>query len=86
MKTDEDWVLLAYRLPSVPSPPRSQVWRKLKRLGVAQLGDGLVALPADARTTEALEWIAEYGRFWEQSFDSLERLLDQQSKQSRRGR
>jgi hypothetical protein len=26
---------------------------------VAQLGDGLVALPADARTREQLEWIAE---------------------------
>jgi len=36
--------------------------------------------------SDALEWIAEYGRFWEQSFDSLERLLDQQSKQSKRGR
>jgi hypothetical protein len=35
------------------------VWRKLKRLGVAQLSDGLVALPADARTREALEWIAD---------------------------
>ena len=55
----EDWVLLAYRLPRVPSTPRSSVWRKLKRLGVAQLGDGLVALPADARTREQLDWIAE---------------------------
>src|SRR5947207_13787829 len=55
----EDWVLLAYRLPRVPSAPRSAVWRKLKRLGVAQLGDGLVALPADPRTREQLEWIAE---------------------------
>jgi ChrB-like protein len=55
----EEWVLLAYRLPREPSTPRSTVWRKLKRLGVAQLGDGLVALPADARTREALEWIAE---------------------------
>jgi hypothetical protein len=55
----EDWVLLAYRLPRVPSTPRSAVWRKLKRLGVAQLGDGLVALPADARTREQLEWVAE---------------------------
>ncbi|MFL5907468.1 MAG: ArsR/SmtB family transcription factor [Solirubrobacterales bacterium] len=36
--------------------------------------------------SDALEWIAEYGRFWEQSFDSLERLLAQQSKQSKRGR
>src|SRR5438552_7150051 len=55
----DDWVLLAYRLPRQPSTPRSNVWRKLKRLGAAQLGDGLVALPADARTREALEWIAE---------------------------
>ena len=44
MSQAEDWVLLAYRLPRVPSTPRSAVWRKLKRLGVAQLGDGLVAL------------------------------------------
>ena len=59
MSHAEDWVLLAYRLPRVPSTPRSAVWRKLKRLGVAQLADGLVALPADARTREQLEWIAE---------------------------
>jgi hypothetical protein len=59
MARNDDWVLLAYRLPRVPSTPRSAVWRKLKRLGVAQLADGLVALPADARTQEALEWIAE---------------------------
>ena len=55
----EDWVLLAYRLPREPSTPRSAVWRKLKRLGVGWLADGLVALPADPRTREQLEWIAE---------------------------
>jgi ChrB-like protein len=59
MRRAEDWVMLAYRLPRVPSTPRSAVWRKLKRLGVAWLSDGLVALPADARTREQLEWIAE---------------------------
>ena len=59
MNQAEDWVLLAYRLPRVPSTPRSAVWRKLKRLGVAWLGDGLVALPADPRTREQLEWVAE---------------------------
>jgi hypothetical protein len=53
------WVLLSYRVPREPSTPRISVWRKLKRLGVAQLGDGLVALPADARTREQLEWVAE---------------------------
>src|SRR3954470_927631 len=54
-----EWVLLSYRLPREPSTPRIAVWRKLKRLGVAQLSDGLVALPADARTREHLEWIAD---------------------------
>jgi len=53
-----EWVMLTYRMPREPSTPRSSVWRKLRRLGVAQLGDGLVALPADARTREQLEWIA----------------------------
>jgi hypothetical protein len=54
-----DWVLLTYRLPREPSTPRASVWRKLRRLGVAQLADGLVALPEDARTREHLEWIAD---------------------------
>ncbi|MFG2524910.1 Chromate resistance protein ChrB [Streptomyces sp. NPDC048527] len=54
-----EWVLLSYRIPREPSTPRIAIWRKLKRLGVAQLGDGLVALPADARTREQLEWMAE---------------------------
>src|SRR5579859_3259082 len=54
-----NWVMLCYRIPREPSTPRITVWRKLKRLGVAQLADGLVALPADARTREQLEWIAD---------------------------
>jgi hypothetical protein len=53
------WVLMSYRIPREPSTPRITIWRKLKRLGVAQLGDGLVALPADARTREQIDWIAE---------------------------
>lgn len=56
---ERQWVLLSYRLPREPSTPRITVWRKLKRLGVAQISDGLIALPADARTREQLEWIAE---------------------------
>jgi len=53
-----DWVLLNYRLPREPSTPRIAVWRQLRRLGVAQLSDGLVTLPADARTREQLDWVA----------------------------
>ena len=51
--------MLAFRLPREPSTPRVTVWRKLLRLGVVQLLDGLVALPRDARTQEQLEWIAD---------------------------
>jgi hypothetical protein len=54
-----EWVLLCYRVPREPSTPRIAIWRKLKRLGVAQVGDGVVALPADARTREQLEWVAD---------------------------
>jgi len=53
------WVLLAYRLPREPSNPRVAVWRKLRRLGAVQMVDGLVALPADARTREQFDWLAE---------------------------
>ena len=54
-----EWVLLAYRLPREPSTVRVAVWRKLRRLGVAQVLDGLVALPLDARTREQFDWLAE---------------------------
>src|SRR5213595_2007659 len=53
------WVLLAYRVPREPSTPRSALWRKLRRLGAAQVLDGLAALPLDARNRERLEWLAD---------------------------
>ena len=53
------WVFLAYRLPREPSTPRINLWRKLRRLGVVQLSDSVVALPLDARTREQLEGLAD---------------------------
>src|SRR2546430_13304310 len=53
------WALLVYRLPREPSTPRSTLWRKLRRLGAAQIGEGLAALPLDARNREQLEWLAD---------------------------
>jgi hypothetical protein len=52
-------VLLAYRLPREPSTPRIALWRKLRRLGAAQVLDGLAVLPLDARNREHLEWLAD---------------------------
>lgn len=54
-----EWVLLAYKVPREPSTPRIALWRALRRLGAAQVLDGLVALPADSRTREQLEWLAD---------------------------
>jgi hypothetical protein len=54
-----EWVLLSYRLPREPSGPRTAIWRKLRKLGVVQISDGLVALPAGPRTREQLEWVSE---------------------------
>jgi DNA-binding transcriptional regulator PaaX len=59
MEPRTKWVLLAYRLPREPSTPRITLWRQLRRLGVAQVADGVVALPLDARTHEQLEWLAD---------------------------
>jgi hypothetical protein len=52
------WVLLAYRMPREPSTPRIAVWRKLRRLGVAQIVDGLVAAPHSVSNLEQMGWIA----------------------------
>lgn len=51
--------MLAYRIPREPSNPRVVIWRKLRRLGAVQLVDGLVVLPADARTREQFDWLAD---------------------------
>ncbi len=50
--------MLGYRMPREPSTPRLVVWRRLRRLGVAQPVDGLAVLPQTPRTREALDWVA----------------------------
>ena len=53
------WVALSYRLPREPSRLRLAVWRRLKRIGAIVLHDSIWLLPADAKTREAFEWLAE---------------------------
>lgn len=54
-----DWLLCSYRLPRDPSRLRLAVWRRLRRIGAVMLHDGLWTLPADAKTREDFEWLAE---------------------------
>ena len=58
MVANVNWVFLVYQMPREPSTPRIAVWRHLRRLGVAQLSDGLAAVPYDESSKEQMEWIA----------------------------
>jgi len=53
-----EWVLFSYRLPREPSTPRIALWRRLRRLGALQLGDGLAGLPLDDDALEQCNWLA----------------------------
>jgi hypothetical protein len=53
------WVLLSSRVPREPTRLRLAVWRRLRRLGAVLLHDAVWVLPADARTREAFEWLAD---------------------------
>lgn len=57
--TPVPWVLLSSRLPREPSRLRLGIWRRLRRLGALLLHDAVWVLPADAKTREAFEWLAE---------------------------
>jgi ChrB-like protein len=54
-----DWLLCSYRLPREPSRLRLAIWRRLKRLGAVPMHDAVWVLPADSKTREGFEWLAE---------------------------
>lgn len=53
------WILFSSRLPREPTRLRLSIWRRLKRIGAVLLHDSVWVLPADAKTREAFEWLAE---------------------------
>jgi len=52
------WLLLIYTLPAHPSRKRALVWRKLKKLGVVYLRDGVCALPDRVEAARELRVVA----------------------------
>lgn len=52
------WVLISYRIPREPSTRRIAVWRRLRKLGALNIGDGVAALPLDDLSREQFDWIA----------------------------
>src|SRR5215831_575116 len=52
------WVLLVYKIPREPTASRSQIWRKLKRLGALLLHDAVWVLPDTPWTREQFQWLA----------------------------
>jgi hypothetical protein len=78
------WILLSSRLPREPSRLRLAIWRRLKRLGAVLIHDAVWILPADAKTREAFEWLAEEieeqgGTAWVWEAASLSSAQDRQA-------
>ncbi len=57
--TQLQWLLFSYRLPREPTRLRLAAWRRLRRVGAVLLHETVWALPADPKTREHLEWLAE---------------------------
>lgn len=55
----DTWLLFIYKVPNEPSARRVYVWRKLKAMGAILLQDSAWVLPANPRTREKLQWLAD---------------------------
>src|SRR5579872_3472002 len=56
--TETPWLLLVFSLPSKRASQRVEVWRKLQRYGVVNLGNSGYLLPNGPDNQERFEWLA----------------------------
>ncbi len=54
-----EWTLLVYKIPSLPSRLRLQIWRRLQRMGALYLQDAVCLLPARPDLQENMQYIGE---------------------------
>ena len=53
-----DWLVIAYSLPSEPSRLRVAAWRRMRRLGAVHVNEGFWFLPETPATAEAFQEVA----------------------------
>jgi len=53
------WVLLAHRLPSLPSGFRVKIWRKLQEIGAIAVKNSVYVLPNTPETLEDFQWLRQ---------------------------
>jgi hypothetical protein len=56
-QSPQEWLLLFYSVPSLPVSNRMKLWRKLAKMGAAQLKGSVYILPATDELEEFLQWL-----------------------------
>jgi hypothetical protein len=55
----QEWIILVYKIPQLPTRLRVQIWRHLQRIGALYLQDSVSIVPATNELTENMQWIAD---------------------------
>src|SRR5215469_6412733 len=57
-KSESEWLLLTFTLPTKRASQRVEIWRKLQRYGAVPLGNSGYLLPDSPSNEERLQWLA----------------------------
>jgi hypothetical protein len=57
--TQNDWIILVYRIPAQPTRLRLWIWRKLQRMGALYLQNAVCLLPARPELVENMQYVAD---------------------------
>jgi uncharacterized protein Yka (UPF0111/DUF47 family) len=57
--SQNDWILLVYRIPAQPTRLRLWIWRRLQRMGAVYLQNAVCLLPARPELVENMQYVAD---------------------------